>query len=270
MSRVSQPANELSATTGPNAAGITLDIDWAPDFVIDRVAEAFLEHQVPATWFVTHASPAVDRLRREPELFELGIHPNFLSGSTHGDTIPAVLDHCMQLVPDATSMRTHSLYQSTPMLSAVAQQTPITVDVSLFLPGATGLRPIEHWFAHRPLVRVPFFWEDDVAMQRHQTRLEPQALLSHGDGLKVFNFHPIHVYLNSTDMAAYQALKKQCPRLSETTASQVDPFIQPGEGTGRFFNSLLADLSQRTVSLIRDFADSVDPIVDIRESRTAA
>src|SRR5207244_3974947 len=80
------------------------------------VAEQLMASQVRATWFVTHMSPAISRLRRNPELFELGIHPNFLPGSTHGDTPDAVLRHCRALVPDAVSMRTHCLVQSTLLL----------------------------------------------------------------------------------------------------------------------------------------------------------
>src|SRR4028119_935918 len=90
---------------------ITLDVDWAPDFVIDSVAETLRRARVKCTWFVTHPSPAVDRLRRHPELFELGVHPNFLPGSTQGATAADVLNYCRRLVPDARSMRTHSLVQ---------------------------------------------------------------------------------------------------------------------------------------------------------------
>ncbi|HET7110393.1 MAG TPA: hypothetical protein VFI41_05940, partial [Gemmatimonadales bacterium] len=35
--------------------GFTLDVDWAPDCVIDHVAEELRQAGVPATWFVTHA-----------------------------------------------------------------------------------------------------------------------------------------------------------------------------------------------------------------------
>ena len=96
--------------TVPSLA-ITLDIDWAPDHVIDRIAAQLIDARVRATWFVTHQSPAIDRLRARPDLFELGIHPNFLNQSTHGETPAEVLAHCMALVPDARSMRTHSLVQ---------------------------------------------------------------------------------------------------------------------------------------------------------------
>jgi peptidoglycan/xylan/chitin deacetylase (PgdA/CDA1 family) len=71
--------------TDENRVCVTLDVDWASDAMIDQTARILLEHEVPATWFITHASAAVDRLRDHPELFELGIHPNFLPGSTHGE-----------------------------------------------------------------------------------------------------------------------------------------------------------------------------------------
>jgi len=82
---------------------ITLDVDWAPDFVIEDVAELLINSSVRATWFVTHASSAIDDLRKRPDLFELGIHPNFLPGSTQGADVDSVLNHCMSLVPDAVS-----------------------------------------------------------------------------------------------------------------------------------------------------------------------
>src|SRR5215467_8520985 len=95
---------------------LTFDIDWAPDFMIDHVAGILVEARVRATWFVTHSSDAIDRLREHPDLFELGIHPNFLPGSSHGSSPQEVLQTCMTIVPEAQSFRTHSLVQSTPLL----------------------------------------------------------------------------------------------------------------------------------------------------------
>lgn len=56
---------------------ITLDIDWAPDWVIDEVASIHIEHKVKVTWFVTHATMAVERLRENSDLFELGLYTNW-------------------------------------------------------------------------------------------------------------------------------------------------------------------------------------------------
>ncbi len=226
-----------------DAWAITLDLDWAPDFVIDFVAGKLLERQVPATWMVTHGSPAVDRLRRHPQLFELGIHPNFLPGSTHGDQPAAVLRHCLHLVPAATSLRTHSLVQSTPLLAQVLAQTAITADVSLFLPHTPHLQPVNYRWGGKTLVRIPFFWEDDFEMEGAQPgwQLEPGWPLS--PGLKVFNFHPIHIYLNSPDLRAYQRIKKH--PLQDLTAAEAADQIEPGRGTRSFFLELVDYLAEK-------------------------
>ncbi len=47
-----------------NDVVLTVDVDWAPDFTIDFVAEQLIAHKVQATWFVTHWSPAIARLHR--------------------------------------------------------------------------------------------------------------------------------------------------------------------------------------------------------------
>lgn len=76
-----------------SVTALTIDIDWVPDWIIEEVASILIDHNVKATWFVTHASPAVDKLQQMPELFELGMHPNCLPGSTHGDTEDEVQFH---------------------------------------------------------------------------------------------------------------------------------------------------------------------------------
>jgi hypothetical protein len=226
-----------------NNVVITVDIDWAPDFVIDSVAERLITYQVRATWFVTHASPAIERLRQYPDLFELGIHPNFLPGSTHGGTTETILTHCMRLVPTATSMRTHALIQSSPLLIKIMTQTPITTDVSLFLPYASFLHPVEFWWQHRRLVRIPYFWEDDLEMERFIPSWHLTPLLQIGEGLKIFDFHPIHIYLNSARMEPYQSLKQRVPRLVEATPSDVDGYIQADAGTNSLFTEIVEYLA---------------------------
>lgn len=101
---------------------LTLDIDWAPDFVIEQVARIMIENKVKATWFVTHESEAIERLRENDDLFELGIHPNMLSGSTHGKTEDEVLTHVKKIVPGAISMRTHGLYQTSNFIVKAAKE----------------------------------------------------------------------------------------------------------------------------------------------------
>jgi len=230
---------------------LTLDVDWAPDFVIDAVAALFIARDAKATWLITHRSAAVDRLREHADLFELGIHPNFREGSTHGSTPAEVLRHCLDLVPEAVSMRTHSLMQSTPLLTLVAETTPIRVDASLLLPRVAGLRPFDQPFGSSTLVRVPCDWEDDVEMAFPSPRCDARAVLAE-PGLRTFNFHPMHVYLNSRDMNAYAAVRRT--GLYGAREEDVRPHVSEGEGTGTMLRALLEQVTPSRLGLLRDFA----------------
>ena len=188
---------------------VTLDIDWAPDFMIEEIATLLRRHEVRATWFVTHASPAIDALARTPELFELGLHPNFLPGSTHGTTHDEVWRHITGIVPDARALRTHGLYQSSPLLAAAAARWGVEVDVSLFLPRAAHLQPHRLRRGPATLVRLPYFWEDDDEMFEPApawTLRDPRLCV---DGLRIFDFHPVHLALNTTDYDHYVRLKTE-------------------------------------------------------------
>jgi hypothetical protein len=235
---------------------VTIDTDWAPDCTIDFVADQLLAHQVCATWFVTHMSPALARLQQYPDLFELGIHPNFLPHSTHGDTPEAVLHTCMALVPEASSMRTHDLVQSTSLLQQIVAQSRITTDVSLFLPHTPALRPVEYLWSGKTFLRIPYFWADDYAMAQHAPCWQLAPLLTIGAGLKVFGFHPIHIYLNAADSQPYQALKQRTPKLADAASEVVQEHVQTGEGPGTLFTELLTYLATHGPSRrIRDLSE---------------
>ena len=222
---------------------LTFDLDWAPDFAIDAVAGLLIERRIRATWLITHASAAVDRLREHSDLFELGIHPNFRSGSTHGTAIDGVLEHCLEIVPHAVSMRTHSLAQSTPLLARVVATTPIRVDASLLLPRVPGLRPFVQPYDGNVLVRVPFDWEDDVEMEFAAPRWDAQAVLRE-PGMRTFNFHPMLVYLNAREMTPYRTVRSSVPKLDALEEAAARPYVNEGIGVG---------------TTLRQLVDAVDP-----------
>ena len=228
---------------GEDEVALVLDTDWAPDFVLDEVAGKLIDARVRSTWFITHATPVLDRLRAHPDLFELGIHPNFLPGSTHGSSTAAVLAHCMALVPEAVSVRTHGLVQSTHLLAAIMQTTPIRLDASLYLPHTSNLQPVLLHWAGEQITRVPFVWEDDLEMYRPAPCWSVERLAAEVSGLKVLGFHPIHVYLNSSDLGPYERLKAEFGDLGAADPAEVSALRAGAPGSGTFFEALLDALA---------------------------
>lgn len=235
---------------------ITLDIDWAPDYAIDFAANLLIEAQVRATWFVTHDSPAVRRLSEHPNLFELGIHPNFLSGTTHGKTESEILSHCMGLVPHAHVLRTHGLVQTSNLLEKIINETPITVDASLFLPHAAGLEPVVYyWEDGKQLVRLPYMWEDDFEMARPNRVWDLGRLIDRGKGLMIMNFHPIHVFLNSASLTPYR-LVRALGCLKDLPEDVVRGYIEAERGSGYAFRSAIERMQQAETVFLQSFSDS--------------
>jgi hypothetical protein len=212
---------------------ITFDIDWAPDCAIDFTAALLEERGVKSTWFVTHLSPAVERLRARPDLFELGIHPNFMPGSSHGTEPEEVLRTCMSFVPDAVSVRTHGLLQSGNLFDSVMSSTPISCDVSLFLPLSLRVDVVKYERFGQVLWRIPYVWEDDYVMEASPVDARSDDVFSGFDetlakahGVQVFNFHPIHVFLNSNSMDKYGDMKRAHSHLASLTWADAVPFFE--------------------------------------------
>jgi hypothetical protein len=152
-------------------------------------------------------------------------------------------------------MRTHMLFQSTLLLRQILAQGRITTDVSLFLPATPYIRPVEWLSGGRTLLRIPYFWADDFEMEREAPRWRLLPYLRVGEGLKVFAFHPIHVYLNSANVEIYHAFKGRAPNVSQASPAIVSPYIQAGEGTCTLFRELIGHLARRGSICIRDVYD---------------
>lgn len=227
-----------------HAALVTFDVDWAPDWTVSLCADACAKAGVSATFFATHASPVITELAAD-DRFEVGIHPNFLPGSSHGVTTLEVLRHCLEFVPGARSMRTHALVQSSPILEAVGAHAPeITSDVSLFLPFHSHLQPVDCYVGDplRRLVRLPYCWEDDVSPIWPGWSWDSPLIVP--PGLAVFDFHPILVALNASSVATYRDLKTALGGrpLSGVSPAEVASVAYRGAGVRTFLDRLLDQL----------------------------
>jgi hypothetical protein len=223
---------------------ITLDIDWAPDWIIEETVSILIENKIKATWFITHRTKAIDRLQNKPELFELGLHPNCLPGSTHGNSEDEVLTHIRSLLPQAVSMRTHGLYQSSNFLRKAAKDFGVKNDVSLLLPGMHNIKPFQLKLGNVVLNRVPYFWEDGLEMLDERPSWSLSDPKHHGPGLKVYNFHPVHIFFNCPDSKHYSKVKAYCHDLRYLSPDDAKNFVYRGEGTKNFFLELVTYLSR--------------------------
>ncbi len=192
-----------------NDSAIAFDVDWASDATVLAVAEHLVEQGVKATWFMTHESRALGELRRHPELFELGMHPNFGAGSSHGASPTEVMAHMRGFLPDAVSVRTHTLIQSTPLTKLMREQHGVLNDATTVLMRTPHITPHTRYFdGHAEVTMLPSFWEDDIEMATPHPELSLASAGYQVPGLKIFVFHPIHVVLNSASMDGYTAAKQ--------------------------------------------------------------
>lgn len=178
---------------------LTGDQDWAAEWALSIQVEAAAEAGVPLHIFSTNHSAVLTSKRQG---LTMGIHPNFLPNSSHGSTPKRVVEHCKQLVPDSTTARCHAFAESTAALQALAS-AGITADSGFCSHLQPWLTPTRHFTG---IIRLPVFLEDDVLMGLSSCRiprlvdLEPHLVTP---GLKIFNFHPAHVGLNSANLADY-------------------------------------------------------------------
>tara|TARA_Y100000588_G_C14245584_1_gene921267 strand:+ start:1397 stop:2089 length:693 start_codon:yes stop_codon:yes gene_type:complete len=204
---------------------LTFDIDWAQDKMMESILEELLKRRMKSTWFVTHATPLLQVFRKYGDLFDLGIHPNFLEGTTHGESEEEILQHVSGLVPEAKVIRTHSVFQSGPLLSKIANLKSIQLDSSIFLPEMSNIQPVKHLTPNGPLFRLPIFWADDYELLKPQSDWTPEAYFKQ-EGHKVFLFHPVHLFLNSAGYSDYELFKKGSPGPSYAGTGAMDFFLQ--------------------------------------------
>ena len=192
-----------------NAHVLTFDIDWVSDWAIRRVANLLEDAGVKATWFVTHDSPQIRELRKRSRNFEIGIHPNLLPGSSQGKTEEEIFETLLKIVPEAKVVRTHGLVFSNALMKRLTLKYSLDVDSSVLLFESANIEPHIRYYkeTRRQFVRIPYFWEDSIEILKQFVTFDFTDPKYHVPGLKVYDFHPIHVVLNTNEIHSYNWVK---------------------------------------------------------------
>lgn len=186
---------------------LTFDMDWACDNVLASVLDILEEYRINVTVFVTHYTPLLQRMR-ENHAIELGIHPNFnplLQGDfCYGRNVNEVIEFYLKIVPDAKVVRSHALVQGGNISKAFAFYN-LTHECNVFIPASSQIKLCPWRSLYKNLIYVPHFWEDDVFLLSNDEA--DLTVLTEREGIRVFNFHPIHVFINSENIERYNRIR---------------------------------------------------------------
>ncbi len=182
---------------------LSFDIDWAHDDVLADTIKIVRDAGVASTWFVTHNTPLLHQIRNLNRA-EMGIHPNFnplLDGTCidSANTAEKVISTVLSLVPDARAIRSHSLTQNERLVDQF-RDIGLSHISNFFVPQGCGfvVKPFRIW---NDMVIVPHCWQDNVALKM-PLPFPTEAELS--SGFHLFDFHPIHIFLNTEHLDRYE------------------------------------------------------------------
>jgi hypothetical protein len=179
---------------------LSFDIDWVKDEILADTFEILRNYRnVNATFFATHNS-----IELKKSEFEIGIHPNFndiLEGNSK-DSFSRRIDTLLDLYPSSKGFRAHSLTNSSAIYSYILSKG-LKYESNVLLPYSANLELLKY---PPGLVRIPFNFEDDVHFGFGKP-FNLDATSFHKSNLNIFNFHPIHIYLNTCSNSHYESSK---------------------------------------------------------------
>ncbi len=184
---------------------LTFDIDWAHDKVINDTIDIVEKFDICATWFITHKTSTLERLRSNPK-FQLGIHPNFNNlikwNHLNGNSLENIIDRMIEIVPESQCVRSHSLFQSEKIFDLFLKKK-LNYICNTFIPFNNSFS-IQPWNLWNGIKIIPHAWQDNVSLKMKTGNFSdiPE------NSLKVFDFHPIHIFLNTDNIDKYESTRK--------------------------------------------------------------
>lgn len=227
---------------GNRTAFITLDADWAPDFVLKYTFEWFFRNGIAFTVFMTHESEYVKSVVYNP-LMEIGIHPKLGLEEERELGIYFPFEHIMEMYPSAVGSRSHRNICGRPYYD-ILKECNIKYDVSKILWGATGCQVTP---LYNGMVEAPYVWEDGVRLEiGNRPFVDPMAMMFARPGLNIFNIHPMLFYLNCTNDDQLKDLTKDISNLTIATKEDLSPYVfrihQQIGGIGDLFRLSIMDI----------------------------
>lgn len=217
----------------------TSDIDWATESMIQETLLLFNKYSIPLTPFVTYKSETIRKEYRNRERY-VGLQPDFMGTTTRSNDAIEIIDNLLKLNPQAKCFRSHDYFDSS-LVTTEFMKRGFKYDSNLCLYLQPNIEPLWHWSG---LLRFPVFFEDYAHMTKNKpwTVTEIPRMLEL-TGMKIFNFHPVHICLNSPTLAYYEKIKN---KIYSDNADVWRKYIYKGKGTRYFLIELLENARANT------------------------
>lgn len=178
-----------------NDISITVDIDWVPDLILEDTINLLSSSGINATFFCTNATDC------DFGTHEQAIHPNFVSMD-----LERHITEMLDLFPEAKGLRSHSLFFSERMRPILSKKE---------IQYCSNAMLFEHPYLE-PCMMAPtvlefplYFMDTFNLIMKGSSPTFANDLHKHSiEGMKVYDFHPIHIFMNTYSLEHYDSFKQ--------------------------------------------------------------
>lgn len=234
--------DEFCNWSKPKRVFLTFDIDWAPDYMITYVLRLLKEANAQATIFATHHSPLLQALSDSPRI-ELGLHPNLLPNSSQGADFKTIMPWLKSRFPKAIGNRFHVLKYSYRELLEL-KNYGLRYDVSTIRFNCPYLVPA--WHNDLKLNLLTYCWEDGIC-ENGNLPMSLDSLEIDTPGMKIINFHPMNVFINSSNKAHRHEFLNAAGPLLECPEDIAKAHQQSRPGAANVLRALLREISRQNI-----------------------
>jgi len=175
---------------------ITIDTDWASNQIIADTVNLLEQYNINGTFFVTNKID-FDKLAKN----EIAVHPNFNGFSDQ----EKILGETIHMLPTKQSIgcRSHKLYHNSSLLASYPKYG-IKYDSNYYMPDYEN--PLPFFFKWVDVLEIPIFFTDDGHYES-SNYFDWSDVNLNDSGLKVFLFHPFHIFMNTNSYDDYKSIK---------------------------------------------------------------
>lgn len=188
---------------------LTVDVEWANSDVLADTVRLLDERGLRGTFFCTHAGI-------ETTGHERAIHPNFrhkgdsfqqlrrkigneLYDWADSSIYEFTLNTIQTLYPNALGVRAHNLFYDSELFH-IYKKAGLEYDSTYFLPMAQNIMPV---LKEYNILEIPVYYMDHVDIMNQISGFTIEGLGLENHGIKVFDFHPNMIFLNTATEEQY-------------------------------------------------------------------